>query len=173
MKHVLIALAFLTTFSAYAAKSSENRANKSWEATVQLGLDYMTGTTQLMVSKFIDADNVIGLKGGHNKSGGDDDQQTSFALQYKHFTGNSFYVAGEVFYLNTLRDTNWIFFEDRSKYSSLGLGARIGNQWHYENFTIGCDWFGLGKRVVTFTKQNQDEIDITLTLLNLYLGWSF
>lgn len=172
MKFIILFLVLVS--GAMAATSQENRSGKKWEATIQEGFDYRFGTTQFMVSYFLDSDNLIGAKGGHNKSSGSHEQQTNFALQYKHYFGNSFYLAGEGFYLNTLEDTDWFFADNgNSKYSSLGYGIRLGNQWTWKNFTLGCDWFGIGQRVGTFTKEDGNWSDTTLTVLNLFLGASF
>lgn len=86
---------------------------------------------------------------------------------YKHYEGNSFYVAGGLTYLNPYEEQDWDIFDlnDLDKFTSIGADNRIGNQWHWKNFTLGCDWIGIGKRFVKFTKEDNYDSDTTATLL--------
>jgi hypothetical protein len=167
----------LLSLSALAASSQENRANKNFEFTLQAGPDYRMSPTQLAAMYFINSDNLIGLKAGDDRTGRE--HQTNLAVQFQHYAGNSFYVAGEAFYLNTTEDIDgfWadIFNIEReyARYSSLGVGVRIGNQWTWKHFTLGCDWIGIGRRVGTFRKETDKLIDGTYTLLNVKFGASF
>ncbi len=173
-KHLLIAFTFLLSLNALALTSSESRANKKFESTLQLGFDYRMATFQASVMYFLNADNLIGLKAGTISN---TESQTNFALQYKHFFGNSFYMAGEGFYLRTREDVDGVILNnalhDFARYESLGAGARIGNQWTWEHFTMGCDWVGFGRRFGTFRKDTDSLNDTTITLGNFYLGASF
>jgi hypothetical protein len=79
----------------------------------------------------------------------------SASVNVKHFVSNSFYVKGgldhrsvdyEYNYGNTflgLGNPNG----PRSSYSfngdSWSTSFAIGNQWQWENFTLGCDWIGV------------------------------
>ena len=176
MKLSLIISFFLFSSLAFAKTSREERALKDYELTLQLGFDYRMTTSQAGVMYFLNADNLIGLKVGDTTS--DSKKQTNVSFQYKHFTGNSFYVAGEVFYLNTLDDENWVanlFLQDEqyAHYSSMGAGVRIGNQWTWRYFTLGVDWVGVGQRVGVFRRDYADSEKTTLTLLNVMAGLSF
>ncbi len=165
------------SLAALGASSQENRANKKFEFTLQVGADYRMSPTQLAVMYFINSDNLIGLKAGDDRTGRE--HQTNVAIQYQHYTSNSFYVAGEVFYLNTTEDLDGFWADifniqrEYARYSSLGAGIRIGNQWSWQNFTLGCDWIGIGRRVGSFRKETDKLIDETYTLLNVKVGASF
>lgn len=174
MKIAFFVLFFSFVAQAFAATSQENRAQKKWEITAQTGADYRFYTTSYMLAYHLKPDDVLGLKLSHGRSE-DDQQQTAVALQYKHFTGNSFYVAGELFYLNTYEDTDWIIFNQNinSRWISMGANIRIGNQWTWEHFTIGCDWVGIGRRFINFEQGDLDQAPYTGTLLNLYVGVRF
>jgi hypothetical protein len=74
----------------------------------------------------------------------------SYGVHYKLFTGNSFYVRGGVDYrmvdyLYKTRDFSTSIENSRSAFKGSSLNATflIGNQWQWENFTLGCDWIGL------------------------------
>lgn len=174
----LILILLLGSFSSYAATSQEERANKQFELTVQAGVDYRFSPTQIGAMYFLDANNLLGLKVGADREG-QNERQTNVSLQYKHFAGNSFYVAGEVFYLHTREDVNPFFLEvfgvpsKFAEYTSLGAGVRIGNQWTWKYFTLGCDWVGIGRRFGTFKKETDDLETTTWTLLNVGVGVSF
>lgn len=161
-----------------AASSQEGRSNKKYEFTFQTGGDYRMSPSQLAGMYFIDANNLVGLKVGVDRTG--EDFQTSIATQYKRYFGNSFYAAGEVFYLNTREDTtgfiNDIFSLSESReaqYTSLGAGVRIGNQWTWKHFTLGCDWIGVGHRMVSFKKESPNLDDTVFTFFNFIIGASF
>lgn len=77
--------------------------------------------------------------------------------------------------------------------TSYGFSAAIGNQWQWENFTLGCDWFGTftplvkgAQRDSGFSddlseedrKEKQDKFDdvaenISYQLVRFYIGVSF
>ena len=119
-------------------------------------------------SKFLNSDSLVGLRFGARAS--HQENQTNVTLQYKRFTDNSFYLAPEIFYLNYTEKFN------RSKddeLTGMGLGLRLGNQWQWDNFTLGCDWVGIGRTMVYFKSTTSDKNFYTVTLANVYLGWSF
>jgi hypothetical protein len=176
MKVSLLLLICLFSNLVLAKTSREERSDKKYEITYQFGQDYRMNANQLSGMFFIDGDNLIGFKLGD----GDDDRrrQTNVALQYKHYVGNSFYISGEVFYLNTRDDEDWVrnLFtnkEEYASYSSMGAGIRIGNQWTWKYFTLGCDWIGVGKRVGVFRRDYENSSSNTYTLLNVIAGISF
>lgn len=176
MKHVLCLMALLLSLSAVADSASE-RARKTIELTAQGGVfDYRMSPTQFAVMAFIDRDNQIGFKLGTDKSG--KEAQTSVALQFKHYMSNTFYVAPEIFYLNTREDENWVgglFGIPRkyAEYTSMGAGIRVGNQLTMGAFTLGVDWIGVGHRFGTFKKETKDLDNVTFTILNVIAGLSF
>jgi hypothetical protein len=79
----------------------------------------------------------------------------SATIAIKHFTGNSFYVKGGIDYRRinyAYTYSNFALFggnlnDPQSSYefnaSSFTGSIVIGNQWQWEGFTLGCDWFGI------------------------------
>lgn len=175
-KLLLVSLLTLPLFS-FADTSESERGKNKWEITVQAGGDYRMTPTQGSVMYHLDQDTLIGFKGGTDRES--NESQTSFALQSKHYTGNSFYVAPEIFYLNTNEDVDWFISDifniksEYARYISMGVGVRIGNQWTWDTFTLGCDWIGVGRRVGTWRKDTDNLSDTTVTVLNVIAGVSF
>ncbi len=177
MKIQLAALLMILPVVCNSATSTDGRNGKIIELTVQAGVDYRMSPTQLSAMYFLNSDNLLGFKVGSDRT--IEERQTSVAVQYKHFLENSFYVSGEIFYLNTREDVNY-FWEsvfrkngDYADYKSLGAGIRIGNQWTWKYFTLGCDWIGYGRRFGTFQKDTHKLNMNTYTLLNVIVGVSF
>ncbi len=124
----------------------------------------------------------------------------TFALgaHYKMFRGNSFYIKGgadlrkfdRTYTYTSLidgsQDTRWSFSGE-----SIALSLQIGNQWQFDQVSIGCDWIGyslpIASRIVSENFQIGDEIDRQwmrddqndlvknghANLLRLYIGASF
>ncbi len=177
MKNLLAGLILALPVVCHSGTSSEERTGKKIELTVQAGVDYRMSPTQLSAMYFFDAHNLLGIKVGSDRT--IEERQTNVAIQYKHYFENSFYVAGEIFYLNTREDVNY-FWEsvfrkngDYADYKSLGAGIRIGNQWTWKHVTLGCDWIGYGRRIGTFQKDTPKLNMNTFTLLNVIFGVSF
>jgi hypothetical protein len=170
-------IGLLFTLNAMAATSREERQNKTFELSFQLGgWDYRMSPYQVAGMYFLNSDNLIGLKAGVDSSG--EERQTNIALQNKHYFSNSFYAAGEIFYLNSREDVTGLWgdllnLQDYAEYVSTGAHIRIGNQWTWKHFTVGCDWIGIGHRVGTFRKDTDDLNANTFTLLNVIAGISF
>lgn len=85
-----------------------------------------------------------------------DVQTSSYGIHYKQFTGNSFYfrVGADyrtVKYRYTLRDifTTEVTSINRFEGDSVTATFLIGNQWQWENFTLGCDWIGIALPVTS------------------------
>jgi len=73
----------------------------------------------------------------------------SVGVHFKSFVGNSFYykiglderfVDYNYSSTNSSDHTNDII--RKFKGQSLAASVAIGNQWQWDNFTLGCDWFG-------------------------------
>lgn len=178
MKFIFIFCLFISAQFTTAATSREERANLDFQAGIMTGLDHKLATTQLMLSVFLNQDDMIVLKGGEGEGDeeeGDEEYQTVVGLQYKHFTGNSFYLAPELFYINYTENDDTPSFFDRKdeRITALGLSFKIGNQWQWKHFTVGCDWVGLGRTLIHFNRTDDFLSDLSFTLLNVYVGWSF
>jgi hypothetical protein len=156
----------------FAGPSEEVRATREYEALIHVGYDYRLDSTQGSIGKHLDKDNVISFKAG---SGSDSaHRQFSAAFQFKHFEGDSFYVAPELYYVNYFNSNDDDYYDlDPGHFSAAGLGVRIGNQWHLKHFTLGFDWIGIGRNIVYWTNTYEEKYDYTITLLNMSLGYSF
>lgn len=73
----------------------------------------------------------------------------SIGVHYKQFTGNSFYFRTGLDYGKTSYNFKYTpSSTGNTENASLSGDAlyanfQIGNQWQWENFTLGCDWVGL------------------------------
>jgi len=98
----------------------------------------------------------------------------------RHYFVNSFNVMGSLFYAHDKGEEKRTQTTITSK--ALGLSLRVGNEWQWKNFTMGCDWFGIDHTVShsqkksilnsTTTTENR-ELSLGFTLTNFYLGYSF
>lgn len=127
-----------------------------------------------------------------------DIKTNSFGVHYKRFVGNSFYYRGGIDYRNVdyshisydIFTPSTILSREIFKGSSITATFLIGNQWQWENFTLGCDWFGIALPVtsqvdsesVSGTSPSQKNLKDeeenflkkeTSTSLRFYLGASF
>jgi hypothetical protein len=106
-----------------------------------------------------------------SQSGSSMDLKTkSIGAHFKHFTGNSFYYRlgadlRTADYSYTYNGTNSDFY--KFKGSSIALNLQIGNQWQWDNFTLGCDWIGLS---VPLTSRISDE-SLSATAPSYYSSW--
>lgn len=176
MKLFFVFALLVFSLSAHAKRSQEERAELSYELAAMIGDDYKLPGGGVSVSKYINADNLIGLKAFQGKKGGEGtffdnpESQTVFALNYKHFFGNTFYLSSGLYYLNYTEE----HYSSNLHLTDIGAEIRIGNQWQWSHFSIGVDWLGLGHGLVYFKKQYTDNSDkFTRTGINLYLAYSF
>lgn len=171
----------------------------------------MTSTTGLQAGYFLDRDKLILLEltSGSLTSNSSSSsisytigselkvKSNSFGVHYKQFTSNSFYYRFGADFRTVSYNYSYdsSFSTDRRKFDGQSLAAnfQIGNQWQWENFTLGCDWVGISlpltgstsNREVTSTsdftnedKRTTDDEDYLvhrsqLNLLHFYLGASF
>lgn len=112
-----------------------------------------------------------------------------FQFYYQHYVSNSFYFRPSLSYRNQTtideRRTTYNALTDqvidkeetgKATYQDLVLGMTIGNQWQWDNFTIGCDWIGFGEPIATLGYEGESSAfarNSTLTVLHFYLGASF
>lgn len=163
---------FLIAGNVLAGQSEELRASKKYEAKLQGGFDYRMDSTQGSFGIHLNPDDIISFKAGAGSS--NHRKQTSAAFQYKHFEGNSFFIAPEIYYVNYHHTDDDNFFNiDPGHISTLGVGFRIGNQWHFKYFTVGFDWIGVGRNLAYWSDTSADKYHYTFTLLNMFVGGSF
>lgn len=197
----------LTEEAVFRDSSAFNRMNKSYSINyIATGFGpLLSGNTGLNLGFFIDRNSKIDLEFTSGRSqnfsyfASDSQVKTnSYGVHYKRFNGNSFYYRAGVdyryvdysyTYRNFLNNTTIIEKND-FKGSALTATFVIGNQWQWENFTLGCDWVGIAlpftsqidSESTTGTNPNptalRDEEDVFLKksaglLLRFYLGVSF
>lgn len=157
--------------------SEANRKKHSYQAILAYGPDYNEVTTQIGFYKFLNSDQLIGLKMGYAEneiSKSRDGSQLNISAEFKQFLGNSFYFATSFIYLKQdYFQHDYYVEQDNSFYRGFGAGLRIGNQWSWEHFTIGCDWIGIGTKFIHLEKDGDDVHNSFATLLNTYIGYSF
>lgn len=132
---------------------------------------------------------------GASREWSTDTQISRIGVHYKHFVGNSFYYRAGADYsvVDYKYDLTGSFSADASSSNFRGtalIGSFvIGNQWQWDNFTLGCDWIGLasplmytlsGAAPTTSSEKSDFEEDQkkyvsdgSAVLLRLYLGASF
>lgn len=187
--------------------SAFHRMNKSFSLNyIALGVGpSVSGSIGIDFGFYLDRNSLIDLEYINGRPlyysfllNSDYDVKTnSFGIHYKQFMGNSFYfrVGGDyrtVDYSYVARDffSNAVVTRDAFKGSSLTATFLIGNQWQWENFTLGCDWIGIAVPLTnqldsessTGSSPNyaylHDDEDLylkksTSTSLRFYLGASF
>lgn len=198
--------------------SSEfHRLNKSISATVSLtgiGPGFSAGTG-LAIAKHLSPNQqvLVDLRSGNSpaqrtvkvSSGSasvtseSSTKTQGFGIHYKQFASNSFYfktgidhnIVDYSFNMPSLGGG----FDYQSSFNGSATMASfvIGNQWQWENFTLGCDWVGysaglsqnvssskISASATNLEKQDfQDDQDRllgkvgSLTLLRFFIGGSF
>jgi hypothetical protein len=91
---------------------------------------------------------------------------TTLGANYKHFFGNSFYGKIGMDYRSiSASDINTGYTKKSGtigEAESLVANVAIGNQWQWENFTLGCDWIGINPPLAVLnTTYNTDNTDLS------------
>lgn len=152
--------------------SEENRDKKKFQTTIGFGYDYSALVSQLNLGAFISQNDLVSLRYGfvdkEKLRSSQVFQQQNISLQHKKFKGNSFYLAQELAYLKkaTIPEDSSI----DEKFTKVSYGLRIGNQWQWQNYTMGFDWVGVGASFWTLSGSGDN---FNISLLNFYLGASF
>lgn len=167
-------------------ESIKNRENKRFQLTASfLGGAFESRASSLELGYFLSINEVAsfeyryldGDSAEHDESG----EGFSLNVSYKKFVSNSFYIKPQLYYrsqnIRTYTFSTTPFFrteEYSEKFKDLGVMFVIGNQWQWENFTLGCDWLGLGGPVIiTNDPDGYDYPELSASVLNFYLGLSF
>ena len=185
--------------------SAFHRIKKLYEIVVMpAGYGPLAGTnTGISLGYFLDRNSLIearytNLDRGSTCSGSLTCNSSGHAVgvAYKRFFGNSFYISASLDQRESSYRESDDSFTPPYTYSFDGsstlLGLVIGNQWQWQNFTLGCDWIGAGKPVATkisnekvsgsgssFAQQNlidAENYQVKNTIpyvLRFYLGASF
>lgn len=173
--------------------SRGNRLNQKFEALFNSGFSYLDFAVGLTAGYYLSPNNVLELE---YISVREDENNTEYrtenesldavSLGVKYFTSNSFYIKPALFYVK------YSHFEDyRDSFSNvltdlkredLGLGFSLGNQWQWDNLTIGGEWFGIQRGLVRLSRSGEDRSIfkektsknwLTVTLAQFNIGASF
>lgn len=175
--------------------SQTRRTEGNYKYQLNIGyasIEYVgTGALTVGLGYVLSPKSMISLKYANQNGSmdGDASKMRSLTLGYRYFTGNSFNIMPAIYYRrsNTEYFRTGIFTNTRQRstliYEDVGVGLRIGNEWQWENFTLGADWFGLNAKVIQINKEKYTssddfdlfslEEDVTLTLFSLYIGYTF
>jgi len=179
--------ALLSAQKQLANPSLYNRRHKNVTLTAGAGFNYSEESVSLKVGFFLSDNQVLSLA-YHDLDEDDNyryDNEKGFAVElaFKQFSGNSFYVQPFAFYRKHSEEDSLFLFSSDKRFHEIedaGLGVKIGNQWQWDNLTVGCDWFGVGRRVVTIDETGDKNVIFSssndrthYTLLNVYMGVSF
>ncbi len=196
--------------------SQFNRIDKSFQVVGILtgyGPNPTTSATGLQAGYFLNREMLLLVEATSGKRGNffsssiyeDDTKGQTFGVHFKHHTGNSFYyktgldyrkIDYRYSYQSSINGDESISFNG----DSVAATFQIGNQWQWDNFTMGCDWVGISVPLTHNTnneyispgaqasdstglsnyyrKKLDDNIssvskDSAATLLRFYLGFSW
>ena len=184
----------------YEDSSEFYRMHQKYQITYQaFGLTVSPVSAKgLNAGFFIDRNSLVQFEGSTGKTSWFfyDIEAATLGLHYKHFLGNSFYINAGADY-RKVRISNPHFFDlfasnkDLGEAESIAASFAIGNQWQWQNFTLGCDWIGLMVPVVTLSTHydstglnatDKNDLDKawddvaragSAMLLRFYFGFSF
>ena len=137
--------------------SEQHRINKKFQISAQLFGANPTATagSGVNIGYFIDRNSMIIAEVTSSDSESTfigssyDVKGSSVGVHYKIFIGNSFYVRAGVDqrHVDYQYQYDSIFGTGYSTSSSFKVDSTaaslvIGNQWQWDNFTLGCDWIG-------------------------------
>lgn len=148
--------------------SAFHRLNKKFTFQYQpWGLGPTSLTTQGFVAGYhLSSDQVLQVEvsSGYDKwsglSSNNRAEGKTAGIFYKQFSGNSFYFKGGLDYSTYDRSYNYMWLNGTPtdgysyKGSKVSASLSIGNQWQWDNFTIGCDWIGIAMPI---TSESHDE----------------
>lgn len=174
---IFIILSMLCT-CLFAQSSQANRSGKRLMITGSpVGFSFGSPATGFQGAYFLSEDKLIGA-GVYNISGSEN-SGTGIEIFYKSFESNTFYFQPTISYRN-IKDDDTFFdfsFSEEKNYRArdIAVGIKIGNQWQFKNFTLGCDWFGYSAIVGNFGRDEEADggRDFHVTVANFYLGASF
>lgn len=166
--------------------SEENRKNLKYQVALAfIGVEYSSATPLTFSgSYYLSPNHLLTLR--YSNINNNNEKLRAIALGYKYFLGNSFNIMPTFGWRRTTgnNENNSLptsfFYSPRFTYEEIGAGLRIGNEWQWENFTMGCDWIGINKTILKLHATGNSGIinglikqSTTLALLSFYLGYSF
>ena len=176
MKFLVLALLSLNLF---AQSSMQNREGKRFQLTGSpAGVNFSASGTGFQAAYFLSTNSQVGF--GIYDIDGFDFRGTGAELFYKHFESNTFYYKPSIGYRNVTNDEDFFDFFGSTETADtrlrdLAVGIKIGNQWQFDSFTLGCDWFGYSHVVANFGRDDEAETSRYghITIASFYLGASF
>ncbi len=161
--------------------SLENRRNRSLQLSLGPGIEFGIPIFSYTAGYFLKQYAVLTARYSERHDyTGDTGRKglTAVKVGYKKFSGNSFFYQPSVYFRKASHITTVHY-----KYEDMGLGLRIGNEWQWENFTLGIDWLGINHHIVkldesVFPAGNvPSSIDVdkkfTFDFVGLYVGYTF
>ena len=109
----------------------------------------------------------------------------ALTVSHKQFTGSTFYYEAGAYYrdqklvikteeVRTAYEKWSLTEKDTAEIQDLGVSFTVGNQWHWENLTVGCDWLGLSRSLYKISeKGDASEYYTAVNLLNFNIGYTF
>lgn len=187
----------------YEDSSEHNRINKKFTVQAEIGFSVSPAPSAgFGAGVFLNRNNVVQIdatEGSFPLLWFSAMKTKTISASWKHFSGNSFYTKAGMAYrkialhdrLDSTTSNSVVFGREYGVSEVLAADLAIGNQWQWENFTLGCDWFGLMLPLTTM-RSNYDstglsEIDkrelddswkriskvTSAQLVRFYLGASF
>jgi hypothetical protein len=184
--------------------SAQFRMGKEYQVTAQLTGFAVTPVASAGVNlgMFIDRNSLVQFEyaSGESTFLWTKTEAVLAGATYKRFYGNSFYTNFALDYRRITEHADGDLFDFGSttndhrfigRSETITAGIAIGNQWQWENFTLGCDWFGLNAPIAKLSsdydrtgltdeensraKEAWDRMNnqVTAQLLRFYLGASF
>jgi hypothetical protein len=185
----------------FSDDSANNRVNKQFELMLSLGINFSDAGAGVTAGYYLNPNSIIEAELFTSEDDSKDEvnnsykysnvnfRQTtdSFSANLKYFTANSFYIRPGLFYVDyQYKSEGYLFGDADITRKDLGVSFAIGNQWQWENFTIGCEWIGIQAGVLNLSKSGRDntlfsDIDgrskdnswASASLLKLNIGASF
>lgn len=206
MKYFLTSFIFFSSiaFAGSSGGSSANRSKLNYSiAGILVGGSHGKTITGGYLEYFFNADSILQLgfqqtlPSDNGVNAGETIKYQNINLHLKKFVANSFYVRGgfdhrRVTYKYLSYFANGTL-EEETRFNGDGWFGSIalGNQWQWDHFTLGADWFGVTMPISksiesqysagTFSqnlRRLSDEIDYRLGtsqyfFVYFYLGYSF
>jgi hypothetical protein len=175
-------------------ESSANREGKKYTVNATItGFSFGSPSSAIEAGYHISDRSIVNFEyqdlQGYDDDGSyfdEDGKGSALLVSLKHFTSNSFYVKPALYHRTqeiidsyTYSFANGWESDDRTKFTDIGVSFTIGNQWQWENFTLGCDWIGITKSLSTLEEKSDNGYKVSrndltsANLLNFYIGASF
>ncbi|MCF8057871.1 MAG: hypothetical protein K9K67_01135 [Bacteriovoracaceae bacterium] len=167
-------------------ESEANRSGKKYMLTTNYGAEFNAVSVGATFGYYIDGNKLITATISKINDADDlydDHKGTVVKIGPRVFAGNSFYLDAGVFYLNSTYTYNSSFslfdsssVKEVSIFKKAGATFKIGNQWQWDNFTLGVDWIGAAVELVDLGSKGRDlsEVEnLEIIALNLQIGMSF